>query len=382
MIIDNLFDIPKLGFGLMRLPKNPDGSNDIETSARMVDLCLENGFYYFDTAYTYDGGGSERAVKEILVDRHDRESFLLATKLPGMKLTSLESKDEILKEQLDRTGAGYFDFYLLHAINDQSAAVFEKYDCFNWMLKKKEEGTLRHIGFSYHGTPDFLDGLLDRHPEVEFVQLQINYADWERDNVQSRGVYEVARKHNIPITVMEPVKGGSLAILREDVGRPLKEADPEASYASWALRFVASKDGLLTVLSGMSNMEQMEDNLKTMKNFKKLTAEEEAMLFKVNAHMDETPTVPCTGCRYCVEGCPAKIAIPNMIKFLNTCKVYGYTPSVGRLFGMTLDGGSGLPSACVSCGQCEGVCPQRLPIVEIMKEIKETVEDRRRLDGK
>lgn len=374
MIIDNLYDVPKLGFGLMRLPKKEDGKIDIETARRMVDVCLENGFYYFDTAYVYDSGESECSVKELLTSRYPREQYCLATKLPAWELKTLEDRDRLFQIQLERTGAGYFDFYLLHAISQENIGIYEKMDCFNWILEKKAQGLIRHAGFSFHDTPQMLDELLTKHPEMEFVQLQINYADWENEKVQSRGVYEVARKHGKPIIIMEPVKGGSLASLREDVGKDLKEARPEASYASWALRFAASHEGLLTILSGMSDETQMADNVATMKNFEALTEQEEKLIQEVAQKLDQIPTVACTGCRYCVEGCPQEIKIPDMIKHLNSCKVYGHTASVDRSFDMDTKDGSGKPSDCVQCRQCESVCPQHLPIIQILEEAAKELE--------
>lgn len=367
MKIDNLYDIPKLGFGLMRLPKK-DGKIDIETASRMVDECLAGGFYYFDTAYVYDGGDSECAVKELLTSRYPREQFCLATKLPAWEMKSSEDRDRLFRIQLERTGAQYFDFYLLHAISRENIGIYDKFDCFAWLQEKKAQGLIRHAGFSFHDTPEMLDEVLTKHPEMEFVQLQINYADWENEKVQSRGVYEVARKHGKPVIIMEPVKGGNLAILRDDIGSVLKEARPDASYASWALRFAASHEGLLTVLSGMSNEEQMQDNIATMKDFEPLTEKETALINQVTEKLNQIPTIACTACRYCVEGCPQEIQIPDMIKLLNTCRVYDYNASVERSFNMTLKDGSGRPSDCVQCGQCESVCPQHLPIISIMED--------------
>ena len=367
MVIENLYDVPKLGFGLMRLPKK-DGKIDIETSCRMVDESLKNGFYYFDTAYVYDAGDSECAVKPLLTDRYPREQFCLATKLPAWELKTKEDRDRLFNIQLERTGAGYFDFYLLHALSEDKISIYEDLDCFNWMQEKKAQGLIRHAGFSFHDTPEVLDDLLTKHPEVEFVQLQINYADWENKDVQSRGVYEVARKHGKPIIIMEPVKGGNLAALREDVGQPMKEARPEASYASWAMRFAASHEGILTVLSGMSNKEQMADNIATMKDFEPLNEKEQKIIAEVVENMNKIPTVPCTGCSYCVEGCPQSIKIPNMMNYLNSYRVYGYTPGMERAYLGALEEGSGKPSDCVQCGQCESVCPQHLSIIEILEE--------------
>lgn len=374
MNIDNLFEIPKLGFGLMRLPKRPDGHIDCEVASRMVDTCMSNGFYYFDTAYVYDGGESEEVAKEILVDRYPREDFTIATKLPSFIMKTKEDREQIFNTSMERTGAGYFDFYLLHAISKDSLPIFEELDCFNFIKEKKEAGLIRHIGFSFHDTPELLDEVLTKHPEMEFVQLQINYVDWEAPNVQSRGIYEVARKHNKPIIIMEPIKGGSLADLREDIGKPMKDYAPDASYASWALRYDASLEGLAVILSGMSNEEQMNDNVATMKNFKPLSEEERQVIQQVKDEMAKIPSVACTECKYCVKGCPEHITIPSMIRLLNNTNIYGYTSSVARSFKLDLGMGSGKPSACVECGQCEEICPQHLPIINALKEAVEKVE--------
>ena len=371
---NSIMDIPTLGFGLMRLPKTADGKIDIEHSCRMVDAVMEKGFYYFDTAYVYDGGDSERAVKEILTKRHPRDTWTLASKLPNTQLKSEADRDRVLNESLERTGAEYFDFYLIHGINRNSLKVYEQFNCFEWLQEKKKEGKIRHGGFSFHDSPEVLDEILTKHPEVEFVQLQINYKDWEADNVQSRGVYEVAKKHGKPIIVMEPVKGGSLAQIKEDIGAEMKKARPDASYASWALRYVASLEGIAVILSGMSDEAQAADNVATMSNFEPLSAEEEKIIAGVVDAMNQIPTVACTGCKYCVEGCPEKINIPQTIALLNNCRVYGYNAGIGRRFNMMLDGGSGRPSACLECGQCEGICPQHLSVIDILKEAAEVIE--------
>lgn len=373
MMIEDLYQVPKLGFGLMRLPKK-EGKIDLEMSSRMVDDCLKSGFYYFDTAYVYDAGESECAVKPLLTERYPREQFCLATKLPSWELKTKEDRDRLFQIQLERTGAGYFDFYLLHALSADKISIYEDLDCFEWMQEKKAQGLIRHAGFSFHDTPELLDELLTKHPEVEFVQLQINYADWENEEVQSRGVYEVARKHGKPIIIMEPVKGGNLAAFREDIGRPMKEFSPDASYASWAMRFAASHEGILTVLSGMSNEEQVADNIAVMKDFTPLSAEEHKIIQEVVERLEQIPTVACTGCRYCVEGCPQSIKIPDMIQYLNRSRVYGDTPGTKRSYQLTVSEGSGKPSDCVQCGQCEEVCPQHLSIMQVLEEAASVLE--------
>ena len=273
--------MPKLGFGMMRLPEK-DGELDLEQICKMVDAYLASGMNYFDTAYMYCGGKSESIVKKALVERHPRESFTLTTKLPQWMMDEgIEGRDRIFNDQLARTGAGYFDYYLLHSVEDgANYDGYVKYDCFNWAKKKKEEGLIKHFGFSFHGTPELLDKILSEHPEVEIVQIQMNYADWDNPLIQSERLYEVLRKYDMPFLVMEPVKGGSLASAGKEIEAEMKRVHPDASIASWALRFAASLPGVATVLSGMSNEEQMEDNIKTFRNFVPLNEEEKAVIAK------------------------------------------------------------------------------------------------------
>ena len=260
---DYMADMPKLGFGMMRLPEK-DGEIDIPQVCNMVDAYMERGMNYFDTAYMYCGGKSERAVKEALVKRYPRDAFKLATKLPQWMMNSIDDRDRIFNDQLERTGAGYFDFYLLHSVEDGSNYDgYLKYDCFNWGVQKKAEGKIKHFGFSFHGSPELLDKVLAEHPEVEFVQIQLNYADWGNPIVRSGELYQVLRKYDMPILVMEPVKGGMLANVSSEVASMFESVRPGASAASWALRFAASLEGVVTVLSGMSTEEQMQDNLHT-----------------------------------------------------------------------------------------------------------------------
>ena len=361
-------NIPKLGFGLMRLPML-GGEIDLEQTKRMADLFLEAGFRYFDTAYGYNDGKSEECVKPVLVDRYPRERFLLATKLPAWAgAKTKEDAERMFYTSLERTGAGYFDFYLLHNMGAGRTEVFERWDLWRFLEDRKREGLIRHIGFSFHDGADALDKLLTEHPEAEFVQLQINYADWESPSVQSRLCYETARRHGKPVIVMEPVKGGTLATLPPQAEAPLRSVRPGLSTASWGIRFAASLEGVVTVLSGMSDFAQMEDNLRCMKDFQPLTGAERDALKAAVAALDAIPTVPCTGCDYCAKGCPQNIGISNTFKALNLWKVYNNMPAALRSYRMPQKfHGKAPASACIRCGTCEGVCPQEIHIMDELK---------------
>ena len=358
-------DVKKLGFGLMRLPKKLT-SIDIEQTKAMADLFLEAGFTYFDTAFIYPG--SEAAAKEALVDRHPRESYTLATKMnaaiPGMTEKMVKNEFET---SLKRTGAGYFDYYLLHALSHSNVKRYDKFDIWGFAKEKKAQGLIKHYGFSFHDEPELLDRLLTEHPDVEFVQLQINYADWENDKVASRRNYEVARKHNKPIVIMEPVKGGKLASPPKEVRALMDACAPGASYASWAIRFAASLPGVLTVLSGMSNTQQMRDNLSFMRDFKPLNKEELEIIRKAQLIMKSSAAVPCTACRYCVEGCPKQIPIPEIMEALNLHLVSGRTEE-GKAAYAACTAGKGAAADCIGCKKCERVCPQQLGVTEYLKQ--------------
>ncbi len=369
MSID-LAKMPKLGFGLMRLPEK-EGVIDHEQVCNMVDKYMQAGMNYFDTAYVYHGGKSEVAAREALVKRYPRESFMIATKLPAWEIKKEEDIERIFAEQCERAGVDYFDFYLLHSIEEgNNYDVYEKYDCFSWGLKKKEEGRIKHFGFSFHGSPELLVKLLDDHPEVEFVQIQLNYLDRSNPVVRSQELYDILHERNIPIIVMEPVRGGMLAGFSPEIDGKFKAMRPEKSVASWALRFVGSLPGVMTILSGMSTEAQMEDNIGTFTDFEPLSEKEFALVDEVTNELMAIPQIGCTACKYCCDGCPMRISIPDVFRTVNTLRRY---PDDWRSknFYNGLIQRYGKASDCVGCGQCERVCPQHLPIIDLMKEAAE-----------
>jgi predicted aldo/keto reductase-like oxidoreductase len=349
------------GFGCMRFPTKGE-EVDIEAVKEMVDAFLDAGFQYFDTARPYHGGNSERVLKEALTSRYPRERYLLTDKLSP---TCFETEADIrpfFQSQLERCGVEYFDFYLFHANSAKRHSFFTETRAYDVVQQLKAEGKIRHVGMSFHDTAEVLDRILTDRPEIEVVQLQFNYVDYEDPNVQSRACYEVCRKHGKPVLVMEPVKGGSLIQLPEQALAMLP-----VSPANLAIRFAASFENVVMVLSGMSSMAQMQDNLSFMQHFQPLSPEEMALSGKVRTLYQAQNKIPCTACRYCTDGCPAGIDIPELFACLNDQRA-GQEQALSRYAAFETKA-----DACVECGQCEAVCPQHLSIRELLKQVQKAL---------
>lgn len=368
----------KLGFGLMRLPRlDPADASRIDHDivCRMADRFLAEGFTYFDTAAPYHNGSSETAFRECVVKRYPRDAYTITDKLSFFMVDKAEELEGFFAGQLERCGVEYFDYYLLHAMDKEYLDLAERIGAFDFVARKKAEGKIRHVGFSFHSSAEVLEEILARHPEMEYVQLQLNYLDWEDPDVQSRKCYEVCVRHGKPVVVMEPVKGGLLSSLPEEAEALLKGEDPEMSAASWAIRFAASLDGVFMVLSGMSDEAQMEDNLSYMKDFRPFSLGEKETVEKAAAIIRSKERIACTACRYCVDGCPQKIAIPEYFKLMNRISKFGDTqlPAVRQSYAQQTKT-SGKASDCVRCGQCEAHCPQHLPITQYLEDVAKTLE--------
>ena len=366
----------KLAFGLMRLPViDGDATKiDLEKVKEMVDTFIGRGFSYFDTAYVYHGGYSERAFGQLVAARYPRDKFTITNKMPMFSPKNPEDYERIFNEQLERCQVEYFDWYFLHALNIRTYEEYVlKENAFDFVFKKKAEGKIKHVGFSFHDSAEVLDRILTENPNVELVQLQINYIDYESEAIQSRKCYEVARKHGKPITIMEPLKGGKLINIPDEAKKLFKDYHPDLSIASWGIRYASSLDGVVATLSGMSNMEQVLDNTSYMENFEPLNEEEYQVIERVVDIINNAIAIPCTGCRYCVDGCPMHIAIPEYFSLLNDLKQFGpnnYRKNRYQKIAET----NGLASSCIECGQCEGICPQHLHIIDALKKVVKEFE--------
>lgn len=371
----------KLGFGLMRLPQvdsNDPQSIDIEAMKRMVDLFIERGFTYFDTAYPYHGGKSELAFRETVSRRYPREAFTVTDKMPCWDVNSADDLERIFNEQLEKCGVDYFDYYWLHALNKSYLATMERVGGFDFIVRKAAEGKIKHPGFSFHDDSATLEKILHDHAhQVEIVQLQINYLDWEDPAIEARRCYEICERYGKKVVVMEPVKGGSLAHVPDAVAEMMKRHSPQASPASWALRYAASLPNVMMVLSGMSNLAQVDDNTAVMKDFAPLDDEERAIINTATGIIKDTIAVPCTACHYCTDGCPMNIAIPEYFAIYNTIKQFGKEQQWmdTSTYFSNLSHTRGVPSACIQCGQCEEHCPQHISIIANLQKVAEVFEN-------
>ena len=368
-------DTPKLGFGMMRLPKLADGSMDMPQICAMVDCFMDAGLTYFDTAYVYDGGESEIATRKALVERYPRDAFTVTTKANAWlhQPTEAETKAQ-LETSMERLGIDYLDYYLLHAVQDNNQQRYDDFGMWDWIRGLKKQGVIRHWGFSYHAGPERLERLLSTYTDIDFIQLQVNYADMEEPTVQARANMEVAAAHGVPFTVMEPVKGGTLANPPRAVREILDAANPDASYASWAIRYAASMPGILTVLSGMSTLAQVQDNVSYMRDFTPLSAEEQAVIERAQAALGSVHQYKCTACHYCCEGCPQQIPIPDFLAAMNRKLIFEDEQSARTRYARAAEKAGVNASDCIGCGQCEGACPQGLPIISYLEEVAAALE--------
>ncbi len=370
----NNFKIFPLGFGLMRLPTVENGDINMVKVCEMADAFIKGGGTYFDTAYFYHDGNSEIALNKAVVQRYARDKYTVADKMPPLNLQTRSDLERIFKEQLEKTGLEYFDYYLLHAVSEGNIEQFERTGAWQWAQDMKKEGKIKTFGFSFHGTPKLLEKLLSEHSEVEFVQLQINYADWNDKGIASKIIYDIACKYNVPIVVMEPLKGGYLSSLKSEFEHILNAVTKDVSIASWAVRYVLQLNGVFMMLSGMSTLSQVLDNVKTVQAFTPLSEKESGALKLVKEKLDALPIVACTDCKYCVEGCPQNIKIPNIFSVYNDYLTYGQAEKGKGSYKFTT-GKSGKAMDCIGCKKCEVACPQHLPIIDTLAKISELFDN-------
>lgn len=368
----------KLGFGLMRLPQldaDDYTAVDIETTKKMADEFMVNGFTYFDTAAPYHRGSSEIAFREAVVKRYPRTAYTITDKLSLFMIPKAEDMPGFFEGQLERLGLDYIDYYWLHGLGEPTYRKAEDFHAFEFVQELKEQGKVKHIGLSFHDKAALLDEILTNHPKMEYVQLQLNYLDWEDATVESRKCYEVAVKHHKPVIVMEPVKGGSLVNIPDGAKKLFSEVRPELSIPSWAIRFAATPDNVMMVLSGMSDEAQMADNISYMKDFEPLNEQEQDAVFKATEIIKNSITIPCTACRYCIDDCPKKIAIPDYFSIYNNLKRFGEKQGmVAMTYYGNLTQSHGKASECVKCGKCESHCPQHLTIRKYLEDVAAALE--------
>ena len=370
----------KLGMGMMRLPlldENDFKSIDYDEVNKMVDLYMESGFNHFDTAFVYHEGIGEESLRKAVVERYPRDSFTVSTKLPLFVITEESQLEPLFKQQLENCGLDYFDYYLLHNVSGFTENAWKNVDLYSFVQKKKEEGFIKHIGLSTHGNAEFLDGLLTKHPELEFVLLQINYLDWEDEAIESRKCLEVAKKHNVQVMIMEPFKGGFLADVPEEAEKLMKDYNPDKSVVSWAMRFVANLDNVCLVFTGASNCQQLEENIKEFKNADSLNEEELKILKEVSQVINDNITVDCTKCRYCVDNCSSNIDIAKIFDMYNKHKLLDtdeWTPHGNAYLNYSKLPDVGIASDCTECEICIEGCPQKINIPEVLKDVAKTFE--------
>ncbi len=366
----------KLGFGLMRLPlqeTSDQTSIDIGRFKQMVDKYLDSGFKYFDTAYPYHGGKSELAFQEAVSKRYTRDKYEICDKLPCWEISCSDDMERIFEEQLCRCGVDYFDYYLLHCLNPENVSKMDRYDGWGFLNHKKEEGKIRNIGFSFHSDSQLLEELLQNHPEIDYVQLQINYLDWESTTVDSRRCYELCVKYNKPVIVMEPVKGGSLSIVPSEVETLFRSYNPSASPTSWAIRYCATLPNVHMVLSGMSTLSHIDDNVSYMSDFKPINPEESSIINEARRIISESIVIPCTSCHYCSNGCPMKICIPEYFHLYNTIYKFGKESQLINTsnYYNALSIHHGKANQCIECGLCEEHCPQHILIIDSLQLVSQ-----------
>lgn len=373
----------KFGFGMMRLPqtdKNDPAKVDIEEVKKMADAYIKNGGKYFDTAYPYHNGASEPALKEAVVERYPREDFFVATKLPVFSVEKPEDMERFFNEQLEKCGVEYFDYYLIHNINEMTHHAVYDFDAFEFVRQKKREGKIKNIGFSLHDKSEALIEALEAFPDCDFIQLQINYLDWENYSIEAKKCYEIACEHNKPVIVMEPVKGGALANLPEKAEKILKEYNPDSENVSYALRFCNELDNVFMILNGVSSLEQMESSINIFKDIKPLTDEEHKLIDEVKDIVNDLTPIKCTECNYCIEHCPVNIPISKYFStynanYINKTQDGDALDALVYYLVLSQKEENGAANECIECNACVKYCPQHLEIPELLKDVDKELND-------